>query len=113
MSTVKVRCWKINNGGDEIFITYPEGNAGHELITCLNCGQVYCVNVAKRVYIGPSLPEKLAEMTCINCKQDLAENWAYYPETYVVDGSVKTFERPSMMPDDSESLVKEFPEIYS
>lgn len=119
MNMEAVRCWWVENGRpksgtiDRLFITYPEENSGHDLITCLTCGQVYAVSIAKEVYVGPPRPEKLRGMKCVNCSSPLHENYATYPETYVVDGVQYRFTRDDEIPPDSMAIVKEFYEIYA
>jgi len=49
---------------------------------------------------------------CSQCGRGLRGNWAYYPEAYVVDGQVFSYERASVIPPDEESIVREFDGIY-
>ena len=113
MKTEQVRCWKVGLT-DELFITYPEGNMGHRLICCKSCGQVHAVNVAKQLYIEPDLEKHLSNIQCAKCGKNLSDNWAYYPESYVdKSGEVRSFERPCELPDDADSTVVEFPEVFS
>lgn len=113
MKQSKVRCWELAPG---VFISYPEGNWGHALISCLNCGQVYAVDQGLEVYLGPPLAKKLSEsrVMCVKCTEPLDAYWAEYPDRRLgEDGKVVSFERPFEIPPDSTSLVMEFPEIYS
>jgi len=118
MKTVLVRCWIIENyqmgrsSPDELFITYPEDNAGHDLITCLNCGEVYAVSVDQEVYIGPPLKEKVKNLSCDSCDKPLEGNYAYYPETYLKNGRMYSYQRPLEIPGEDSSIVKEFKGIY-
>lgn len=118
MNKVKVRCWKAPHyrpeldRSIELIITYPEGNYGHSLITCLKCGAVFAVTVELEVYVGPPLEEKLLSVKCSNCTNVLGDNWAYYPETYLVEGKKYSFERTNIIPPDEESIVAEFDGIY-
>lgn len=118
MKKVEVRCWKMtryrpgNDRGDELLITYPEDNLGHSLITCLTCGALFAVTIDLEVYVGPPLNLKLGDAVCPKCGKCLRGNWVYYPENYVVDGQVYSFERPTRIPPDDESLVLEFDGIY-
>lgn len=117
MKKVKVRCFQIHLNTvlqDQLYIAYPEGNAGYDLISCLNCGQVYAVDVEKSVYIGPSIEEKLKELKCIKCQAELANTHSNYPEKYLgCDGKIYLYTRETEMPVDENSIIKEFPEIYS
>ena len=118
MKKVSVRCWKVKSfrAGktlpDHLFVTYPESDSGHDLITCLNCGEIYAVTIVKEVYVGPSLDNKVKGINCISCGLSLDRNYAKYPETYVVDGERHSYAREVVLPDDNQSIVKEFYGIY-
>ena len=113
MNDVSVRCWDMPAGNDKIVITYPEDNAGYGLGICLKCGVIYAVDVAKEVYIGPPLFEKLKALSCQGCGSDLSLTWASYPETYrTAAGTVASFCRPMEIPDARLSRVCAFPSIY-
>jgi DNA-directed RNA polymerase subunit N (RpoN/RPB10) len=113
MKTEQVRCW-MTGSSNELFITYPEGDMGHRLICCTSCGKVYAVNVLKQLYIEPDLDVQLSHMKCITCGESLFHNWHYYPDKYLgADGKLKSFERSIVIPPDSESIIEEFPEIFS
>ena len=118
MIKISVRCWEIKNYRaletcpDSLFINYLEENSGHELITCISCGEVYDVTVVKEVYIGPPLDKKVKGMKCVNCGGNLEDNFDYYPETYIASGAKYTFTRNMEIPTDKESLVKDFYGIY-
>jgi RNase P subunit RPR2 len=116
MKIIQVRCWHVRATGrkDDLLITYPEDNQGHALISCLECGAVYAVTVAKQVYFGPPLEQKLQRMKCINCGALLAKTYAAYPDRYRDDnGNVREYDRSSRIPDDEDSIVAELPDIYS
>lgn len=118
MKHVSVRCWRVQNyrpgkaTPDELWITYPEGSAGHDLITCLRCGTVFAVTLALAEYVGPDLKTKLKETLCSGCGSPLDGHWAAYPETYIAEGKEYRFERDRMLPPDDESIVREFEGIY-
>ena len=118
MKKVEVRCWKMvqyrpdTGESHELFITYPESTLGHSLITCLSCGALFAGTVDLDVYVGPPLESKLTNTFCPKCSKCLRDNWAYYPETYVIDRRKYSFERPSRIPPDDESLLVEFDGIY-
>jgi hypothetical protein len=118
MNKVQVRCWRLEQSRpgtsepDHLLITYPEENAGHSLITCLKCGAVFAVTIAKEVYVGPPLEAKLKTMHCSTCGLILGGNSAAYPETYVINGTAFTAHRPFEIPRDEDSLVEEFEGIY-
>jgi hypothetical protein len=113
MKNEKVRCWKVGLN-NELFITYPEGDMGHRLICCKSCGKVHSASVAKQLYIEPDLEKHLSNIQCMGCSSSLADNWAFYPENYLAeDGKLQQFERAYVIPDDNDSLVVEFPEVFS
>lgn len=118
MKKVAVRCWQVENHrlgvdtADHLFVTYPESNNGHKLITCTNCGELYAVTVVKEVYVGPPLVQKIKGLKCIECGCNLDKNFAYYPEMYFVDGELITYQRDEVLPDDEKSCVKDFYGIY-
>lgn len=118
MNKVKVRCWKVKSYSrstgvpDILYITYPEDNSGHNLITCINCGAIYAITVVKEVYVGPPLEQKIKRLNCSICGQPLENNYAFYPATYILNGRKYSFQRPEEIPPDDESIVKEFEGIY-
>ena len=95
-----------------LFITYPEDNSGHDLITCLTCGHVYAITIAKEVYVGPARSELLKDLQCLTCGDLLKENSASYPETYVINGQRFHYRRSPSIPDDASSVVREFSGLY-
>ena len=120
MKTILVRVWKViaHNSRygeiDELTISYPEGNNGYDLIVCLKCGKVHAASVAKQVYVGPSLEEKIKASKCAGCGHSLLDGWSRYPDRYIGHtGEILEFSRPLLMPDLADSLVQEFPDLYS
>ncbi len=118
MNKVQVRCWKVPvpgaGTGDHLLITYPEGHYGHSLLSCLNCGEVYAVTVAKETYVGPPLKQKLSGLKCIKCGELLESTAAPYPDKFREEnGTVCVYIRDKTIPDDEDSLIVELPDIYS
>lgn len=113
MKTEQVRCWMTGVNRD-LFITYPESESGHRLICCKNCGCVHAVNVMKQLYIEPDLEKHLRDVKCSKCDHILAGNWVPYPDRYLDEaGVIRGFERPCQIPDAADSIVVEFPEVFS
>lgn len=110
---VKVRCWKIDaDFNNSVFITYPDGFGGHDLIICTNCGEIYAANIDAQSYEKP-LDEKLADMYCVKCNKKLSETYKKYPENYIDSrGKIAQYARQQFIPDDKLSIIKEFPSIY-
>lgn len=113
MKTEQVRCWKTGMNG-ELFITYPEGDMGHRLICCKICGEVHAVNVTRQLYIEPDLEKHLSGVQCSKCGKRLDGNWMYYPEHHVDEsGQIRCLERPRQIPNGADSIVVQFPEVFS
>ena len=119
MKSEPVRCWPIslmNSAGqleDDHWITYPEDNQGHDLIICTSCGHLYAVNVARMVYLGPPLEEKLKVVFCSQCGETLSDTASAYPETFRDKaGALNTYVRPREMPADDQSVVRDFDQLY-
>ncbi|MEW5960982.1 MAG: hypothetical protein AB1801_24920 [Chloroflexota bacterium] len=118
MEKEKVRCWKLEiktgSSTEQLYITYPEGSYGHKLISCLNCGEIFAVNLTKELYVGPSLEDKLRDVQCPICDVILFDHYSEYPEKYLgSDGVIHKHIRENEIPSDDTSIVKEFLEIYS
>ncbi len=118
MKKEQVRCWKIEalHGSvvERLYITYPDGSYGHKLISCLNCGEIFAINLTKELYVGPRLEEMIKKITCPTCNVQLSNYYSEYPDKYLgSDGVVYTYKRDEEMPSDHTSIVREFLEIYS
>ncbi len=67
-----VRCWKIKSRAKisdndyVLYITYPEGHLGHELITCLVCGHIYSAIVEAELYIEV-IKKRVRNLKCVEC----------------------------------------------
>ena len=115
----KVRCWKFNEFDKKIplphrlYLTAPNICSGHNLITCTRCGHIYSVSILKMVYLGPELSEKLKHVECLGCGTSLVDNYASYPDNYLLHGKLMQFKRPSQILRDEDALELEFDEIYS
>ncbi len=118
MEKEKVRCWELEtkHGStvDQLYITYPEGSLGHRLISCLDCGEIFAVNLTKELYVGPALEDKLKNLLCSNCGVKLSNSAHEYPDKYLgSDGIVYKYTRENEIPGDNTAVVREFIEIYS
>lgn len=113
-NNAKVRCWKIDvDFNDSVFVTYPDGFGGHDLIICMNCGEIYAADTTSQLYEKP-LDEKLINMTCRKCGKKLSETYKIYPDNYINSkGVVAQYIKENIYPDDKLSIVKEFPSIYN
>ena len=114
MKTLKLPCWRVQDyrpwekKSNSLFITYPEAHMGYDLITCLDCGEVYAIAVTMEMYRGP-LPEILSGISCRKCGANLGKSYAKYPDTYRgPNGEKITFERSRLIPGDKERVFVEF-----
>lgn len=112
-NNVKVRCWKKDvNFNDSLFVTYPDGFGGHDLIIGMNCGEIYAADTMAQQYEEP-LDEKLINMTCGRCNEKLSETYKKYPDNYIDSkGVAAQYIKENIYPDDKLSIIKEFPSIY-
>jgi hypothetical protein len=119
MKKAKVTCWPIElpgkNGALESghWISYPEGEYGHDLLVCTKCGHVYAADVTHELYVGPPVTERLKSLAGAGCGVVLSETAMPYPETYRdASGSFHRFERDRVVPSDDSSVIREFDHIY-
>lgn len=119
MKKVQVRCWEITvpKCGDcaqtAVLVTYAEGDYGYELRSCLECGEIYAVDVAWESYLGPPLDEALRQLNCANCGCSLAESSSEYPSKFLCsNGVVSSVERPPEAPAFEASQIRELYGIY-
>ena len=117
MKKLTTRCWKRRSVlSDEsstiLYYTIPEHSYGCELISCLNCGEVYAYDVMAPLYIKP-LEGVLEETNCIKCNKKLSETSRPFPDVYLgEDGKVYKFVRRAT-PNDENSIIHEFWDLYS
>ena len=123
MQTRGVMCWSLRAGHnrdgvivyEDVYYTFTEASDnGARLISCLQCGQIYVVDIGAELYECP-LPEKLEQTICISCGARLSDTYADYPYKYRTRyGTVEEFEVPYrggyLL--DSLAVPKEFPSIY-
>ena len=118
MERVLVRCWPLQlpsgdgrlEGGH--FITYPDGFGGHDLLTCTGCGHLYALDVDNRANADRSVFQIAGDRACVSCGKSLADTLQAYPETYLdKSGRILRHKRQTILPADSESVVREFDSI--
>lgn len=119
MNKVVVRCLEKENYRpakkkvDLLFITFPECDSGYFFIICTNCGEIYAVDIESEVYQGPPLKEKLKATHCQKCNKILSDTYANYPKTFIgIDGELLHFDELLEIPDDEDTIFKEFYSIY-
>jgi hypothetical protein len=95
----------------EVFFTMPDGY-GHELATCIACGQVFALDRDNTAMGGRALALLVEGQRCSRCGTTLTESIRPYPAYFrAPDGAVGRFERPSRYPPDDSSFVVALPAI--
>ena len=116
MKTRKIRCYRAfaeANGvyNNEVCFVAPDGYR-LVLATCTKCGEIYAIDFENPKTAGLNVRQIAAGKTCVRCGSDLAETASEYPQTFVArDGRLGCFEPPRIIPPDSESEVREVPEL--
>jgi hypothetical protein len=113
-----VRCQKIENwrgreNPDILYLAQSQDNIGFDLLSCLNCGHIYAVDISSMVYTGPAINKKLSEINCITCNSILLDTAEKYPDKYMSEGKIIEFDPPNEIPEDKDLVVISFDEIYS
>jgi hypothetical protein len=92
MNQVDVRCWPHlligvhAQSSVTLWLTDSEAHFGHRLISCLNCGEVYAVDVSREMYGERSIDDLLGETCCLGCGEVLEDHIAAYPDQYFFEG---------------------------
>lgn len=96
----------------KLYLTFPDYGMGHHLMICMNCGEIYAVDICKELYCNESLQDRLDISSCASCNSSLSETCRPYPNTYLYDGQVFQFDPPTIYPDNEESFLIEFYSLY-
>jgi hypothetical protein len=116
MEMVKVRCWPMKSveTGQTVWVTYPDGWGGHDLVMCRACGTVHAADVEEVLYSAQKIDIMLMRTVCYGCGRELGDDWVEYPEHYLDPGGVmRRFVPPGQPPGDDLSVVREFPDVLS
>jgi hypothetical protein len=133
MKKAGVNCWKIFKPGltdtplkrfsyiekeEDVLYYLPQlsdnPHYGHDLISCLNCGEIYSITRGSPEYIGPSLEKKLQKTKCIKCEKALADTAKTYPDFYLgPDKKIHRAPKKYGYEEDENMIVKEFWDLYS
>ena len=111
-----VRCYEGFGSTDrrsnvEVFYIIPEMYA-KALYTCTECGEVFVADLENPAFAGREVADVVKGMNCPSCNADLSATISSYPKTFrAPDGSLGSFDPGTIIPPDSESLVREFFEI--
>ena len=95
----------------EVFYVAPE-MYGTALFTCLECGEVFVVDLENPAFADREIAEVVKGVCCPSCKSDLSKTIKSYPHLFrAPDGTIGSFNSGTIIPADHESLVREFFEI--
>lgn len=71
--------------GPFVWATRPEGWAGHELITCSNCGELMAIESHYKLYNPAGFQNDLVRSRCARCGAAMVDVMRDYPEYYLAD----------------------------
>lgn len=95
----------------EVFYTIPGHGYEFRLYTCMECGEVYVVDMGNPELAKITIPEGLS-IQCKSCGADLSASLFPYPQNFVTEnGDIGSFEPSKIIPPDSESYVRDIWEI--
>jgi hypothetical protein len=84
-----------------------------KLFTCIECGEIFIIDFENPRFAGMKAEQIAGDAKCSKCERLLRETIRPYPESFRTDeGLVGHFDPMSEIPLDSESLVKEFIQIW-
>src|SRR4051794_40107649 len=113
MRRLKIRCYTayveargiFNN---EVIYTVPEGYR-LDLASCTSCGEIFVVDREDPAIGDRPLSAVRDDVSCPGCGSALNEAMEPYPDVFIAsDGLLATFQRPSNIPPDADSSVREF-----
>ncbi len=116
MKPRKVRCYPgfasmLGRCNIEVFYTVPEMYL-NKLFTCIECGEIVVIDFENPNVAGKTADQIAGDAVCPKCGKPLQKTIRPYPENFRTDdGQIGHFEPDSIIPPDSESLVKEFIEL--
>jgi hypothetical protein len=95
----------------EVFYVVPEMYS-KVLFTCLECGEVFVVDLENPAFADRDIAKVVKGLCCPSCNADLSKSISSYPQNFrTFDGEIGSFDPRTIIPPDSESLVREFFEI--
>lgn len=131
MKKIELKCWKvfksgltdtplkrlsyIEKEGDVLYYRpmQPEAHYGHDLVSCLNCGEIYAIPISVEMYHEPR-EAKLKKTNCVNCAKNLEETAKSYPDFYLgKDQKVYKALKKYGDENDDNMIFREFWDLYS
>jgi len=128
MKKARVYCWKIFKSGltdtplkrfsyiekeEDVLYYLPRQTSAHygyELVSCLNCGEIYANDISAELYIE-SREKRLQKTNCIKCGKNLGQTAKPYPDFYLgQDGKINRSPEKFRYGDDA--IVHEFWDLY-
>jgi hypothetical protein len=117
MKTRLVRCYRgyaslPDRANIEVFYTIPDMGYFIKLFTCIECGELFAIDLGNPNFAGKTAEQLAANASCPRCGAPLGETIQPYPEIFRADdGQLGGFRPERIIPPDSESLIKEFLQI--
>ncbi len=116
MRTVRGPTWdvqvRVGLATEAVFVSYPRTDIGYDLLQCIECGQVYAVEIGYETYIGPPRMQRLRGAMCVACGAELSTSVVEYPMTFLCkDGTVGHMVKSSIAPT-TDPVFRELPSIY-
>ena len=118
MNKRQVRCFQGyaqvgNRFNFEVYYTVPDFYYT-PLYICMACGEIFCADQEDIDYSKMDFDSVVAEKQCPKCSKPLAGLLKPYPNFFrTEEGDIGQFDVPRLIPDDSQSLVIEFWNLYS
>jgi len=118
MKKKKIRCFKVfahvyaGVYNHLVYLPTREGWSGFTFATCINCGEIFVIDLENPVTNGLSISQIAGSMECPTCKLPLQTTVRKYPEFIKLpNGVVGSFKLSESTSIDGESSVVEFYEI--
>lgn len=129
MKKARVYCWKIFKPGltdtplkrfsyiekeEDVLYYLPRQTSAHygyELVSCLNCGEIYANDISAELYIEPRA-KRLQKTNCIKCGENLGKTAKPYPDFYLGQDR-KIHRSPEKFRYGDDAITHEFWNLYS
>ena len=117
MNMHKTRCYRgyasvPGRWNIEVFYTVPDFGYWANLVTCIECGEIFVIDFANPAFKGKTIQVIAGSADCPRCRKPLCENLRSYPESFRTDdGRLGHFDITAEPLPESESFVREFLEI--
>jgi len=118
MNKTLVRCYQGKALGaqdrlEDVWFTMSDFGYDRRLFSCTNCGALFVADAEAEHYSGVVLQMRIAQFVCPECGEPLTKTLQPYPQTFrMSDGSISHFEVGPVYPSVSDSVIKEFWDLY-